>query len=130
MTREDDVPALRVERRPQAQARLVGLPAEQLRVDRPHEGAHAVETFGGGAGGQPFEVTVGTRDVAVRAGSDVDDDVSALRHEHGSPLTNGRARFDGLNRLTTGRRWGASIIMRWGGRMSPRANARERRSSR
>jgi hypothetical protein len=40
----------------------------QLRVDRPHEGAHAIETFGLGAGRQPFEVTVRTRDVAVRAG--------------------------------------------------------------
>src|SRR5882672_7449747 len=86
MTREDDGPTFRVELRPHAQAHLIGLPAKQLRVYRPHESAHAIETFGLGAGRQPFEVTVRTRDVAVRAGSDVDDDVSALRHEYGPPL--------------------------------------------
>src|SRR6266851_6555133 len=101
MTGEDDVPTLRIELRPHAQAHLVGLPAKQLRVDRPHEGAHAIETFGLGAGRQPFEVTVRTRDVAVRAGSDVDDDVSALRHEYGSPLANCEEQFDRLSRLTT-----------------------------
>jgi hypothetical protein len=31
------------------------------------------------AGRQPLEVTVRTRDVTVRAGSDVDDDASAVR---------------------------------------------------
>src|SRR3989442_15100638 len=84
MTGENDGPILRVELRPHAQAHLVGLPSKQLCVYRPHEGAHAIETFGLGARRQPFEVTVRTRDVAVRAGSDVDDDVSALRHEYGS----------------------------------------------
>src|SRR5882762_588495 len=79
MTREDDGP--RVELRPHAQAHLVGLPAKQLRVDGPHEGVHAIETFGGGAGRQPLEITVSTRDVAVRAGPDVDDDFATLRHE-------------------------------------------------
>src|SRR6516162_3270544 len=80
MTGEDDVPTLRVELRPHAQAHLVGLPAKQFRVDRPHEGVHAIEPFGSRAGRQPFEITVRTRDVTVRAGCDVDDDVSALRH--------------------------------------------------
>src|SRR6476660_3826328 len=82
MPGEDDIPSRRVELRPHAQGPLVGLPAKQLRVDRPHEGAHAIETFGLGAGRQPFEVTVRTRDVAVGAGSDVDDDVSVLSHEY------------------------------------------------
>lgn len=45
-----------------------------------------IETFGLGAGRQPFEVTVRTRDVAVRAGRDVDDDVAALRHEYSSSV--------------------------------------------
>src|SRR6266850_8258267 len=101
MPGEDDVPAPRVELRPHAQAQLVGLPAKQLRVDRPHEGAHAIETFGLGAGCQPFEVTVRTRDVTVGAGSDVDDDVSALRHEYGSPLANGKGQAYRFGRLTT-----------------------------
>src|SRR5438046_2818302 len=79
---------LRVELCPQPQALFIGLPAEQLRVDRPLEGAHAIEPFGRGARRQPVEVTVGTCDVAVRAGGDVDDDVSALRHEHRSPCAN------------------------------------------
>src|SRR5882762_11403664 len=83
MTREDDGP--RVELRPHAQAHLVGLPAKQLRVYRPHEGVHAIETFGSGAGRQPFEITVSTRDVTICAGCDVDDDVSPLRHEYRSP---------------------------------------------
>jgi len=97
MTGEDDVPTLlRVERRPHAQAHLVGLPAKQLGVDRPHEGAHAIRTSGRGAGRQPFEVPVRTRDVAVRAGCDVDNDVSALRHEYGSLLANGKEQTDGL----------------------------------
>ena len=86
MTREDDGPTIRFELRPHAQAHLVGLPANQHRVDRPHEGVHAIETFGSGAGRQPFEIAVRTRDVTVRAGCDVDDDVSAFRHEYRSPL--------------------------------------------
>src|SRR6266550_4225068 len=83
MTGEDDGPTLRVELRPHAQALLVGLATKQLRVDRLHEGIHSVETFGSRARRQPFEITVRTRDVTVRAGSDVDDDVSALPHEYG-----------------------------------------------
>src|SRR5712691_4456249 len=102
MAREDDGP--RVELRPHAQAHLVGLPAKQLSVYRPHEGAHAIETFGLGAGRQPFEVTVRTRDVAVRAGADVDDDVSALRHEYGPPLANCEEQFDRLSVLRRNRR--------------------------
>ena len=81
MTGENDARILCVELRPHAQAYLVGLPAKQLRVDRLHEGAHSIETFGSGAGRQPFEITVGTRDVTVRAGRDVDDDFATLRHE-------------------------------------------------
>src|SRR5947207_12840228 len=84
MTGEDDGPSLRVELRPHAQAHLVRLPAKQLRVDRPHEGAHAIEAFGLGAGRQPLEATIRTREVAVGAGSDVDDDASALRHAYQS----------------------------------------------
>ena len=45
-----------------------------------HTALYAIETFGLGAGRQSFEVAVRTRDVAVGAGSDVDDDLSALRH--------------------------------------------------
>src|SRR3982751_2313550 len=96
MTGEDDGPAPRVELRPHAQAHLVGLPAKQLRVDRPHEGVHAIETFGSGAGRQPFEIAVSTRDVTVCAGSDVDDDVSALRHEYRSLLAKGKEHHRSL----------------------------------
>src|SRR2546429_6476976 len=85
MTGENDAPTLRVELRPHAQAHLVGLPAKHLRVNRLHEGVHAIETFWCRAGRQPFEITVGTRDIAVRAGRDVDDDFATLRHE-ASPL--------------------------------------------
>src|SRR5213079_3396747 len=56
-------------------------PAKHLRVNRPHEGVHAIETFWCRAGRQPFEIAVGARDIAVRAGRDVDDDFAALRHE-------------------------------------------------
>src|ERR1043166_617500 len=94
MPGKDDVPSPGVELRPHAQAHLVGLPAQQLRVDRPQEGAHAVETFGLGAGRQPFEITVRTRDVTVHARPDVDDDVSALRHEYGFPLANCKEQSD------------------------------------
>src|SRR5262245_24664628 len=80
MTGEDDVATLRVEPRPHAQARLVGLAAKKLRVNRPHESVHAIETFGSRARSQPFEITVRTCDVPVRAGCDVDYNVSALRH--------------------------------------------------
>src|ERR1700716_843400 len=61
-TGEDDVPTLRVELRSQAQAHLVSLPAKDHRVNRSHEGVHAIETFGSGAGRQPFEITVSTCD--------------------------------------------------------------------
>src|SRR5438445_4548293 len=81
MTGENDVPTLRVELRPHSQAHLVGLPAKHLRVNRLHEGVHAIETFWCRAGRQPFEIAVGTRDIAVRAGRDVDDDFATLRHE-------------------------------------------------
>src|SRR6266568_3052457 len=81
MTGENDVLTLWVELRPHSQAHLVGLPAKHLRVNRPHEGVHAIETFWCRAGRQPFEVAVGTRDIAVRAGRDVDDDFATLRHE-------------------------------------------------
>src|SRR5437016_13957309 len=64
-----------------SQAHLVGLPAKHLRVNRPHEGVHAIETFWCRAGRQPFEIAVGTRDIAVCAGRDVDDDFATLRHE-------------------------------------------------
>src|SRR5438105_7625102 len=81
MTGEDDAPTLRVELRPHAQADLVGLPAKHFRVNRFHKGVHAIETFWCRAGRQPFEIAVGTRDIAVRAGRDVDDDFATLRHE-------------------------------------------------
>src|SRR5439155_588091 len=86
MTGENDAPTLRVELRPQSQAHVVGLPAKHLRVNRPHEGVHAIETFWCRAGRQPFEIAVGTRNIAVRAGRDVDDDFATLRHESESPL--------------------------------------------
>src|SRR5881396_1354816 len=80
MAGEDDMPILRFELRSQAEARLVGLPAKDLRVDRPHERVHAVEPIGRGAGRQPFEITVRARDKPVRTGGDVHDDIAALRH--------------------------------------------------
>src|SRR2546426_6132504 len=79
MTGENDAPTLGVELRPHPQAHLVGLPAKQLGVSRPHEGVHAIETLWCRAGRQPFEIAVGTRDITVRAGRDVDDDF-ARRH--------------------------------------------------
>src|SRR5436190_19492315 len=79
MAGEDDMPILRFELRSQAEARLVGLPAKDLRVDRPHERVHAVEPVGRGAGRQPFEITVRARDKPVRTRGDVHD-VAALRH--------------------------------------------------
>src|SRR2546428_10077683 len=81
MTGENDAPTLCIELRPHPQTHLVGLPAKHLRVNRPHEGVHAIETLWCRAGGQPFEIAVGTRDIAIRAGRDVDDDFATLRHE-------------------------------------------------
>src|SRR5438270_4559375 len=101
MTGENDARILCVELRTHAQAHLVGLPSKQLRVDRPHEGVHAIETIGSRAGRQPVEITVRMRDVAVRAGCDVDDNVSALRHEYRSPLAKGKEQSDRLSRRTT-----------------------------
>src|SRR5690242_8104149 len=89
VTGEDDVPILRVELCPHAEGRVVGFPAQQHRVDRPHERVHAVEAGGSRAGRQPFEITVRPCDVTVRAGSDMDDDLSPLRHEYRSPVANG-----------------------------------------
>src|SRR3989454_8363961 len=81
MTGENDAPTLCIELRPHPQAHLVGLPAKQLRVNRLHEGVHAIETLWCRAGRQPCEIAVGTRDIAVRAGRDVDDDFATLGHE-------------------------------------------------
>src|SRR5436190_103761 len=81
MTGENDAPTLCIELRPHPQAHLVGLPAKQLRVNRLHEGVHAIETLWCRAGRQPFEIAVGTRDITVRAGRDVDDDSARLGHE-------------------------------------------------
>src|SRR5215813_372002 len=78
MTGEDDVLTPRVELRPHAHAGLVGLPAKQLCVDRLHKGVHAIEAFGSRTGRQPFQITIRARDVSVRAGSDVDDDLSVF----------------------------------------------------
>src|ERR1041384_3682256 len=100
MTGENDAPTVCVELRPHSQAHLVGLPAKQLRVNRPHEGVHAIETFWCRAGRQPFEIAVGTRDIAVRAGRDVDDDFATLRHESRSPLPRAQERADTSSRLT------------------------------
>src|SRR5256885_11265311 len=74
MTGKNDAPTLCIELRPHSQTHFVGLPAKHLRVNRPHEGVHAIETFWCRAGRQPFEIAVGTRDIAVRAGRDMDDD--------------------------------------------------------
>src|SRR5436190_14855026 len=80
MTGENDAPTLCIELRPHPQAHLVGLPSQHLRVYRLHEGVHAIETLWCRAGRQPFEIAVGTRDIAVRAGPDVDDDFATCRH--------------------------------------------------
>src|SRR2546425_12378817 len=85
MTGENDAPTLCIELRPHPQAHLVGLPAKHLRVHRLHEGVHAIEALWCRAGRQPFEIAVGTRDIAVRAGRDVDDDFATLRHESDLP---------------------------------------------
>src|SRR6266480_7861902 len=90
MTGENDVPTLRVELRPHSHADLVGLPAKHLRVNRLHEGVHAIETFWCRPGRQPFEITVRTRDVTVCAGSDVDDDFATFRHESDLKVLVGR----------------------------------------
>src|SRR2546429_4256797 len=87
MTGENDAPTVCIELRPHPQAHLVGLPAKQLRVNRLHEGVHAIETLWCRAGRQPFEVAVGTRDIAVRAGRDVDDDFAT---RHGGPPNGSR----------------------------------------
>ena len=76
-----NVSSPRVELRPQSQAHVVGLPAQHLRVDRLHEGVHAVEALGWRPGRQPLEIAVGTRDIAVGTGGDVDDDLSTVGHE-------------------------------------------------
>src|SRR5204863_7556913 len=60
-----------------------------LRIDRLREGVHAIETFRCRAGRQPLKIAVGTRDIAVRACRDVDDDFSMLRHEYPIPLAKG-----------------------------------------
>src|SRR6266576_6097496 len=97
MTGENDVPTLRVELRAHSQAHFVGLPAKHLRVNRLHEGVHAIEAFWCRAGRQPFEIAVGTRDIAVRARRDVDDDFATLAHESDLrsrlPSTSNRASF-------------------------------------
>src|SRR5437588_13071039 len=98
MTGENDVPTLWFKLRPHLQAHVVGLPAKHLRINRPHEGVHAIETFWCRAGREPLEVAVGTRDIAVGAGRDVDDDSATLRHEsdlrcqepRSAPITRGR----------------------------------------
>src|SRR5256885_11939413 len=81
MTGKNDAPTLCIELRPHPQTHLVGLPAKHLRVNRPHEGVHAIEALWCRAGRKPFEIAVGTRDIAVRAGRDMDDDFPTLRHE-------------------------------------------------
>src|SRR5881396_3069825 len=81
MTGEHDRSTLRVELRPHSPAHLVGFSAKHLRVNRLHEGVHAIETLWCRAGRQPFEIAVGTRDITVRAGRDVDDDFATLGHE-------------------------------------------------
>lgn len=68
---------------------FVRLTAQDLGVDRPREGFHAIEASGGGAGGQPFQIAVRARDEAVSAGCNVDDNVPRRGHartalrEHG-----------------------------------------------
>jgi len=78
---KDDVTIIRAELCSHAQARFISFPAQQLRIDRLHEGLHAIEAFGSRARRQPFNITVRTRDVTIRAGCDVDDDFSAFCHE-------------------------------------------------
>jgi len=70
---------LRVEPRSEAQAHLVGDPAEQLRVDRLLEGVHAVEALRRRAGRKPLEIALEAGDVSVGARGDVHDDSSSLR---------------------------------------------------
>src|SRR5205085_8505801 len=76
---KDDVPVL-VEFRAERQADLIRLPAKQHRIDRLHEGVHAVEPFRSGTGRQPVEIAIGTRDVAIRARGNVNDDLAARPH--------------------------------------------------
>ena len=78
---EDDV-AIRVELRPHAQARFVGLSAKHYRINCSHKGVHAIEAFGSGARRQPFEVAVGARYVTISTGADVDDDFAWICHDY------------------------------------------------
>src|SRR5580765_2984734 len=59
----------------QLHADLVRLAAQHLRVDRPHELSHSIESLGSWAACQPFEVAVWSGDITVRAGCDVDDNL-------------------------------------------------------
>src|SRR5215510_14792987 len=64
-----------IELRAHTQAQIVGLPAQQLRVDGLHEPSHPVEPFGSGTAREPLDVTVWPSDVAVSAGRNVNDDL-------------------------------------------------------
>jgi hypothetical protein len=81
VTRKDNVRILCVELRPHPETHVVGLSAEHLRIDGLHECVHAIETLRCRAGRQPFKIAVGTRDITVRAGPDVDNNFSSLRHD-------------------------------------------------
>ena len=81
VTRKDNVRILFIELSAHPEAHFVSLPAEHLRIYGLHESTHAIETLRRRAGRQPFEIAVGTRDVTVRAGPDVDNDFAPLRHE-------------------------------------------------
>src|SRR5262249_21145459 len=82
LAREHESALLRVERCAETQAHLIGLPPHHRRVDRLHERIHPIEPLGSRARREPLEIVVGARDVAVRAGGDVDDDPSVRVYGH------------------------------------------------
>src|SRR3954468_20414553 len=70
---------------------MVSLPAKQQRVDRLRERFDAIEAFRLGAGRQPVEITVGTRDVTIGARCNPNYDLPLFRSH--SPCPANRMRL-------------------------------------
>ena len=73
--RENIVHVIYAETRAQLQAQIEGLATENFAIGCARKLRQAVETLGSGAR-QPIEIAIGTSDVAVRAGRNIDDDFS------------------------------------------------------
>jgi len=74
--RENIVHVIYAETRAQLQAQIEGLATENFAIDCARKLRQAVEALGSGAARQPIEIAIGTSDVAVRAGRNIDDDFS------------------------------------------------------